>query len=139
MRTAGALALAALVISGCGSSSSYRNDPRPPAPINVSVSITERGVRVSPARVGGGPAVLLIANEDVRSHDLVLTPLSAGASGCVPAGVSSGIINPQGTARVPVALVEGTCAVGVRDGGTRATRLTVGRRRPSAQNQLLQP
>jgi hypothetical protein len=139
MRIAGALALAALVICGCGSAASYQNTPRPPAPVNVSVSLTDRGVRVSPTRVGAGPAVLLIANESTRSRDVVLDALAGDGRACVSARVSSGVINPQGTARVPVALVRGTCAVAVRDGGTHAARLTVGHKRSSAQGDLLQP
>lgn len=139
MRIAGALTLAVLVVSGCGSAASYENRPRPPAPINVAISVSDRGVRVSPARVGGGPAVLLIANEDNRSHDLVLRPAPGSGAPCVAERVSSGPINPQGTARVPVELVRGACAVGVRDGGAHPARLTVGRERPSAQSDLLQP
>jgi hypothetical protein len=139
MRIAGALALAALVLSGCGSAASYENRPRPPAPINVAVSLTDGGVRVSPSRVGGGPAVLLIANESARSRDVLLMGLDGGGSACVAAPVSSGIVNPQGTARVPVDLVRGSCAVGVRGGGPHAARLTVGPERASAQSALLQP
>jgi hypothetical protein len=139
MRIVGGLALAVLVLCGCGSAASYRNTPRPPAPINVSVSVTDRGVKVSPTRVGAGPAVLLIANESARSRNVVLAGLARAGAACVRAQVSSGVVSPQGTARVPVALVRGTCTVGVRDGSARAARLTVGHQRPSAQGDLLQP
>lgn len=139
MRIAGALVLAVLVLAGCGSAASYDNRPRPPAPINVAVSLTDRGVRVSPTRVGAGPAVLLIANESARSHDVVLAAIAGAGRACVSERVSSGLINPQGTARVPVALVHGTCTVGVRGGGTHPARLTVGHERQSAQSDLLQP
>jgi hypothetical protein len=139
VRIAGALTLVVLVLAGCGSAASYDNTPRPAAPINVSVSLTDRGVRVSPARVGAGPAVLLIANESARSRDVVLAAPAGAGRACVSERVSSGVIYPQGTARVSVALVRGTCTVGVRDGGAHAARLTVGHERPSAQSDLLQP
>lgn len=83
--------------------------------------------------VGAGPVLVLIANETGRTRNLTL-----GGS-CVAEGASSGPINPQGTARVQLPLVEGACRVGVADGKLAPARLTVGSERPSAQQDLLQP
>ncbi len=55
------------------------------------------------------------------------------------ADASSGPINPQGTARVKLPLVQGACAVGDADGRLRPALLVVGAQRPSAQQDLLQP
>jgi hypothetical protein len=137
-RMVGALGVAVLAIAGCGSAASYDNTPRPPAPIVVSVSLGSGRVSVSPSHVGAGPVVLLVANESDRSRDVTLSGAQSGAA-CVPASVSSGPVNPQGTARVQVELVRGACAVGVRGGGLRPARLTVGPERASAQSDVLQP
>jgi hypothetical protein len=132
--SAAALALAG---AGCGSSSGYDNAPRPPAPINVAVSITNARVNVSPAHVGAGPVVLIVANESGTSRNLTLG--SAGGGACVTSEASSGPINPQDTARLSVELVRGTCTVAVDDVGVTPARLVVGRQRASAQADLLQP
>jgi len=138
-RTVGALTAIALLPIGCGSGTAYHNASRPPAPINVSVNLTDERVLVSPARIGAGPIVLLVANESGTSHDLTLTSPGGGAGSCVPASASSGPINPQGVARLPVEVTEGECVVGVRDAALRPAHLRVGRRRASAQDALLQP
>jgi hypothetical protein len=138
----GALGTAVLIVAGvagCGSSSTYDNSPRPPAPINVTVSLTNERVQVSPAHVGAGPVVLLVSNQGSRSRDLTLEASDDGSGSCLDADRSSGPINPQGTARLPVELVQGECSVGVRGEGLLPARLVVGRERASAQADLLQP
>jgi len=134
-----AMALAA-TIAGCGSSGgSYANASRPPEPIAVSVYLTDARVSISPSHIGAGPVLLLIANESTRSRNVTLTA-PAGASGaCVAADASSGPINPQGTARVKLPLVQGTCAVGDAAGTLKPAQLVVGPERASAQQDLLQP
>jgi hypothetical protein len=136
-------ALATLVVlaglcSGCGDSASYANADRPPAPISISIAVTGERIAVSPDRVGGGPVVLLIANESGRSRDVTLTAAGDGRS-CVADEASSGPINPQDAARISLGLVEGTCKIGVADGRIPPARLIVGRERKSAQQDLLQP
>jgi hypothetical protein len=135
----GALSAAMLVLAGCGSSGGYANRPRPPAPVNVAVNLTNARVSISPARIGAGPAVLLVANTGDRSRDLTLTAPNGSSRSCLATSASSGPINPQGTARVAVELVEGDCLVGVRDASLRPARLVVGAERTSAQADLLQP
>lgn len=135
----GALGAAMLMVAGCGSSSTYDNSPRPPAPINVAVSLTNERVQISPEHVGAGPVVLLVANEGTRSRDLTLQAPSGASGSCLDADTSSGPINPQGTARLAVELVQGECVVGVRGDGIAPAHLTVGRERTSAQADLLQP
>src|SRR5215207_11214799 len=133
-RMLGALSATLIIVgAGCGSSERYDNADRPPAPVNVSVSLMPGRIAVSPTRIGAGPVVLLIANESGRSRELTLAASREGASGCVDNDASSGPIHPQGTARVKVSLLEGACAVGVADGALPSARLAVGPERPSAQ------
>jgi hypothetical protein len=128
------------VVSGCGSGGSdYANADRPPASISISIALTADRIALSPNRVGGGPVVLLIANESNRSRDVTLTGSDAADRSCVADDASSGPINPQDAARISLPLVEGTCKVGVADGTLRPARLIVGPERQSAQQDLLQP
>ncbi|MBB4664129.1 hypothetical protein [Conexibacter arvalis] len=138
-RMVGAMCVAMLVV-GCGSSDDYANDPRPPRPQNVSVSVNDKRVHVSPAVIGAGPVTLTVANLSSRSRDVRLEAPAGTSSACVDTDTASGPINPQGTARLSVDLVEGDCLVTVTDRGRpRAATLTVGRERPSAQPDLLLP
>jgi hypothetical protein len=139
-RMVGALSatLLALVIAGCGSSDSYDNAARPPAVRTISIEVAGDRVAISPARIGAGPALLLIANVSNHSREVTLTA-PGGTRACVDADASSGPINPQSTARLQLPLVEGACIVGVADGALHPARLTVGPERDSSQQELLQP
>jgi hypothetical protein len=55
-RIIGACGLAALAFAtaGCGAQE-HENDPRPQPPTRVSVSVTENGITVIPARIAFGP------------------------------------------------------------------------------------
>jgi hypothetical protein len=138
--TIAALSATVLAIVGCGGASGgYDNASRPPAVLTISIALNEARVAVAPARIGAGPAVLLIANQSGRSREVMLTAPAGASRSCVEADASSGPISPQSTARVQLPLVEGTCMVGVRGATLRPARLTVGPPRPSSQQDLLQP
>lgn len=139
MRMLGALSAATALLAGCGSSDGYDNVARPPAPVNLSVSITGTGVRISPSHIGAGPVVLIVSNQSGRSRDLTLSAAPGSDGPCVTQDVSSGPIAPRGVARLPYKLVEGVCEVGVANEGARPARLDVGPERASAQDELLQP
>ena len=53
--TIGMLAVGALAVSACGSTSQGATTPRPPAPVNLTVYIDNSRVSVSPTSVGAGP------------------------------------------------------------------------------------
>ncbi len=134
-----ALALAAATAAGCGSEDEYANADRPPAPVAISIAIVGERIAVSPDSVGAGPVVLLIANESGRSRDVTLAAPEDGGRSCVADDASSGPINPEDSARISLAVVEGTCEVSVADGTLVPARLIVGPQRETAQQELLQP
>ena len=131
----GSLALAATA-SACGSdNTSYRNEPRPPAPINVTAAISDSRVKVSPPRFGAGPIVLIISNQssDAQSVTFQTNGRAAGIRHTTSA------INPAGTAQLLLDVRRGSYRVSVDDRRIRPASLRVGARRPSAQAALLQP
>lgn len=137
-RTFTAATMVALVLAGCGSSDEYANEPRPPAPINITAVITNDRVEVSPARFGAGPIVLIIANQSGESHEITLET-DEPAEGKPGIRQKTSPINPRGTAELQVDVPEGTYSVSAGSGDVRAAMLTVGATRESAQNDLLQP
>ena len=138
-RIYGGIAAAALVtIVGCGGEDDYKNDPRPPAPINVTAAITNSKVSVSPERFGAGPIVLVISNQSSSAQEVTFQTDELG--GEEPGRTfSTTPINPRGTATLKVEVRQGDWRLGTRDGGIRAAAVSVGRQRKSAQNELLQP
>ena len=129
------IALATAFVAGCGSDTSYRNEPRPASPIVVTASINKDAVAVSPRRFGAGPITLIVTNQTGASQQLTLE-INNGEAGFKG---RTGPINPRDTGQLKADLGSGTYSVHVDGGGIRPARLTVGRERPSAQNDLLQP
>lgn len=131
------MAAVAFALAGCGAEKDYANDPRPPSPINVSASITDEKVTVSPAEFGAGPVTLLIANLTDETQQVTMETQDLADT----AGIkqTSSDINPQGTASLKVDVPEGDYVVSVEAAGIKEARVTVGAERPSSQDQLLQP
>lgn len=137
-RVYGGIALALASVAGCGSGGDYANNPRPPAPINVTAAITNSKVSVSPQRFGAGPIVLVISNQSSSAQEVTFETDELGSS--QPGRTfSTTPINPRGTATLKVDVRRGIWKLGTKDGGVRAAAVLVGRRRASAQNDLLQP
>jgi hypothetical protein len=132
----GALSGLVLVVAGCGGGGSYANDPRPPAPITVTAAIRPDGVVISPSRIGAGPIVLIATNETNVSQDLTVAQ-RASATGA--AADSTGPVNPQGVGQLKVDVGQGTYTIKASGASVKPAILVVGRPRPSAQNELLQP
>jgi hypothetical protein len=129
------LATAATVVAGCGGSQ-FKDKPRPPVPIQLTGVITEKGVTVSPNRVGAGPIVLLISNQTQQAHTITLDGVDVKDT--------VGPINPLDTAKVQQTLKQGNYEV--RAGSTRAVtrelrpaKLKVGPERKSSSNKVLLP
>jgi hypothetical protein len=136
VRTAALLAMGATIAAGCGGGSKFKNDPRPPAPIQLTGVITDKGVTVSPDQVGAGPIILLISNQTQQS--LTLTLDGGDTKDTV------GPINPLDTARLQQELQEGDYTV--KAGSAQAMKrelepatLKVGEPRDDSSDQLLLP
>jgi hypothetical protein len=122
--------------SACGSeNTSYKNVPRPPAPINVTAAITNSQIKVSPRRFGAGPIVLLISNQSSDAQSVTFET-GGGESGIRQ---TTSAINPAGTAQLQIDVRQGTYQLSVEDRRIHPASLRVGQRRESAQNDLLQP
>ena len=130
------LAFAAAIVAGCGGTSDYKNEPRPASPIVVTASISKDAVSVSPKKFGAGPITLIVTNQTGASQQLTLE-INSGAPGFKG---RTGPINPRDTGQLKANLDRpGTYSVHVDGNSIRAAKLTVGKARPSAQNDLLQP
>jgi hypothetical protein len=129
------LALAAATVAGCGGSSDYKNEPRPAAPIVVTASISKNAVSVSPRKFGAGPITLIVTNQTGASQQLTVE-INSGQAGFKG---RTGPINPRDTGQLKANLGEGTYSVHVDGNSIKGARLTVGKKRRSAQNDLLQP
>jgi hypothetical protein len=132
-----------LVLSGCGSSGSFANKPRPATPVNLTVYINNARVSVSPGSVGAGQVVFIVANHASKAEALSIR--AAGQSGSELA--STGPINPQGTTQVAVDFTRpGNYTVSTSTGAELASTQTIqpaplriGAARTASSNQLLQP
>lgn len=135
---AGALAPFLIVLglaAGCASED-FPNQPRPPAPLQLTGVIKEDGVEISPDEVGTGPVVIRISNQTEMSHTVTL----------VGQGVdeSVGPVNPLDTAVLQKSLVqEGVYRVEAGSEVASASippgRLVVGRGRQSSRDDLQVP
>ena len=131
-----AIAAVALAVSACGTTEDRRNDPRPPTRIVITGSISTDRVSISPRRFGAGPVSLVVANLTDASQQLTLETADRDRPGVRQ---QTAPINPRDTAELRADLRSGRYTVHVTGGGIAAATLRVGKRRPSAQNDLLQP
>jgi hypothetical protein len=129
---------AATVLAGCGQADFTRRPPRPPATVQITGVITPQEVEVSPDRLGAGPVILIISNQAPASHTVILEGERLREQ--------VGPINPQDTATIQANLQQGRYTV--RAGSERAVSpahdirpavLTVGRERPTGEDELLRP
>jgi hypothetical protein len=135
-RAAAAGIAAALALAACGSTTERRNEPRPPTRIVITGSISTDRVSVSPRRFGAGPVSLIVANLTDTSQQVTLETAGRDHPGLRQ---QTAPINPRDTAELRADLGTGRYTVKVSGGGIAAATLRVGRPRPSAQNDLLQP
>ena len=135
------LALVVLILLvGCGEddAAEYGNEPRPPAPINVTAAIGSDRVRVSPRSFGSGPVVIIISNQSGTPQTVTFeTDEIGGDSGGIQRSTPQ--IAARSTGQLQVDPPEGTYRLSASAGDITPAALRVGERRPSAQNELLQP
>lgn len=132
----GAACIALVALAGCGNDKSYKNDPRPPQTLVIAAAILPDKVSVSPARFGAGPISLTVANETDASQRISIVRQVNGQS---QANEQTGPINPHDTATLKAEVDEGQYEIRVEGDGIAPARITVGTKRRSAQNDLLQP
>jgi hypothetical protein len=123
------------MLAACGQEGEYSNTMRAPSPIIVTASIGKGSVAVSPRRFGAGPVRLVVTNQTDTAQQIIFE--SAGGEGGFTQ--RSGPINPRGTAELQAEVPQGRAVVRVSGKGIDASRLTVGPRRRSGQDELLQP
>jgi hypothetical protein len=130
--------VATLVVAGCGGGTDYKNRPRPPAPINITASVSNAGIAVSPTSFGAGPIVVIVTNQTGASQEVTFESNELGGS---KPGVTQTTepINPRGTGQLQVDVTEGRYRVRAANADIAPATITVGPERQSAQNQLLQP
>ena len=135
-RDVSVLLAGALLVAGCGGGSKFKNEPRPPVPVQLTGVVTDRGVTVSPKRVGAGPVILIMSNQTSAAHTITLE-----GNGTID---TVGPVNPLATAKLQQSLKPGTYTV--KAGSKQATAaeipsgtLTVTKERPSSSNTLLLP
>ena len=138
-RNRGAAVLAAWVIGvlvvGCGDDD-FKNEPRPPVPVELTGVITDQKVTVSPDRVGAGPILITVSNQTKQAHTLTLEGDRVRER--------VGPINPLDTATIQKTLNRGTYEV--RAGSSvavaheiKAATLTIGKQRRDSNDRLLLP
>jgi hypothetical protein len=123
--------LTAIAVVGCGDEQ-FKNDPRPPVPIQIGARIGDDGVTISPNssnHLGAGQATITISNQTDDPARLVLEG---------PNDAASTELVPNGTDALTMQLEEGEYVV-TNSGEGRETKLDVGPERPSSQNVLLLP
>jgi hypothetical protein len=143
--TIGILATATVGLAGCGSGSTFKNEARPPTPVDLTVYINNARVSVSPSSVGAGPVIFIVTNQSSKSQTISIQR----ATTTKPVA-DTGPINPQATAEVQVDFKPGDYTVTTgTPGKTDAARaaptaihgaaLHIGPSRPNADSVLLQP
>jgi len=139
-RDVSVLLAGALLVAGCGGGSKFKNEPRPPVPVQLTGVVTDRGVSVSPKRVGAGPVVLFMSNQTTAAHTITLEGPLAGPRTTDTVGP----VSPLATAKLQQTLKPGTYTV--KAGSKQASAaeippgtLIVTKERPSSSSTLLLP
>ena len=123
--------LAAGSLGACGSKD-FPNDPRPPAPIEVSAKVDSKKVVVSPDRFGAGLVTFTVAN-------LSPSPIRFTIDGTTKK-FSTSEIQPGSPAYLKVQLPQGDYRATAGQGASASpAAIKVGPERKSSQNKLLLP
>jgi hypothetical protein len=138
LRSGAALAASAiaLAIAGCGGGEDFKRETKAPIPVDLTGSIQEDKVTVSPDQVGAGPIEITISNQTHEAHTVTLEGERVRER--------VGPINPEDTATLQKTLAPGTYEV--RAGSSVAAPreiapalLEVGPKRKDSGSDVLQP
>jgi endonuclease YncB( thermonuclease family) len=130
------LATAGITAAGCGGSSDFKDEPRPPEPVQLTGVIRNDKLTVSPNRVGAGPIIILISNQTQQAHTVTLDGVDTRDT--------VGPVNPLDSAKIQQTLKQGKYTV--KAGSTQAVpreiapaTLSVGPQRRDSSNKVLLP
>ena len=127
-----ALFVVSLTALGCGGNSARTSNLRPPTPINIGVEIGDDEISASPGKFGAGPIVMVVSNQSSATQTLTIEGPRLRQS--------VGPISPEDTATLKVTVEQGEYTLTAGGASSiKPGRLSVGTKRPSAQNRLLQP
>jgi len=129
-----AAAIAALGAAGCGAED-FPNDPRPPAPIELTARVDDRQVEVSPTEFDGAPVGAGLANVTISNQ----TDSDQQLNFAGPVDRTTDPVVANGVLEFKIDLEEGEYVVGTDDPSIDDMTFAVGPARPSAQNDLLLP
>lgn len=125
-------AAVALAATGCGGGGDFKNEPRPPVPLQITGVITAKRVTISPDAFGAGPVVITVSNQTRRSHTLRLEGPEISER--------VGPVNPSDTAAIQKTLPQGEYTMSAdSDSGITPATISVGPERKDASGQLLLP
>lgn len=120
--------------AGCGADD-FANDPRPPAPVELTAKVDSKRVVVSPTRLDGAPVGAGLANVTISNQ--TGEPRKLNFIG--PTDRSTNPVVANGVLEFKIDLEEGDYSVEVDDPAIKPMDFPVGPERPSAQNDLLLP
>lgn len=138
-----AVALAALLVAGCGSTTplAFKGKSRPSPPVDVSVYVNDHGISVSPASVGAGLVAFYVTNQATRAELITIFRIHHPDA----VAVNSGNLLPNGTAVVTADLhkgryeLTGSGFVGGNPAPIAPALLRIGAPRQAGNSALLQP
>lgn len=125
-----AAALIALAIGGCAGNESYRNDPKPPAVLTVSVIVAEDDISMSPRGWGAGPIRFIVANQTGTRQ--IVSFDSDRIERDVPVGAGQ-------SANFKLTTQPGMFTISASNVAASPLEFEVGPERETAQNDLTQP
>jgi hypothetical protein len=121
--------LAGVVLAGCGAED-FPNNPRPATPIEISAKVDSQRVQVAPDSFGAGLVNFTVAN-------LSGSPITFNVTG--PTKGSTTEIQPGSPDYLRMDMKEGTYQVTASKPKIKPATISVGPKRPSSQNNLLEP
>ncbi len=126
---AAGLVIAAVFAAGCGAED-HPNDPRPPAPEELSGKVDNQKVVVVPDALGAGLVTVTFSNQSADDVQIAFDGPTSAQTDEIPAG---------GTGSVQFQAETGEYAVEASVPTIKPAVMKIGAERPSAQNDLLLP